>query len=108
MKKSLLAKIASVGLGLSMVCGGGRISAETPEETTIASEEVSDKSRLLALLLNFPAAFTLGFLNASYFYQGKNLKGIFCGGPIPIIYNTAHLLAGTQTDAEGKKITKWW
>ena len=98
MKKSLLAKIASVGLGLSMICGG--ISAK--------DEGVSEKSRSAAMALEvFDLCSSLGFINWSYLYQGKPWKSIiFNLGPISSIYNLYHLSCGTQTDGEGKLIKK--
>lgn len=95
MKKLLLNELASEELKLGKVSGG-------------SNNDVSDKSRALALALNLASIPTAGFLNPSYLYQGKATKALFNFGLCSTIYNTAHLLAGTQTDNEGKEIKKWW
>lgn len=95
MKKLLVNELASEELKLGNISGGN-------------NDDVSQKSRAVALALNIASLPTAGVWNPSYTYQGKPIKSVLNFGLFSTIYNTAHLLAGTQTDAEGKKIKKWW
>lgn len=95
MKKSLLAKIASVGLGLSMVCGG-KLSAAPSKQGIIPT---------LACNWIIPGG--------AAFATGKTARGVvelltlnYLG--FGYIVDTINLLGKNYTDSEGNTLEKWF
>lgn len=100
MKKSLLAKIASVGLGLSMVCGGSVKAAGNNE----GARPISMRNIASTALSVWDVAHG-GWINTSYLAQGKLGKFALSFIPgfsqIQCLYNTYQCITGQQTSADG-------
>ena len=74
----------------------------------MATSNVSEKSRLVALLLSWP----LGLFGIHRFYVGKIGSGIaqlftLGGFGIWVMVDSFVILFGAFTDQHGRKITKW-
>ena len=94
MKKSLMAKIASVSLGLSLICGG-KVNAE-PSKT----------GKGVALLCNWLIP------GGAAFATGKTAQGVlelctFNYLGIGAIVDTVNILGGNYVDGEGNKLENW-
>ena len=72
------------------------------------NDAVSDKSRLVALLL----CWFLGWLGLHRFYVGKTGTGIlmivtFGGFGLWILFDLIMIIIGSFTDVEGRTVFKW-
>ena len=119
MRKSLMAKIASVSLGISML-GFGNVKAadnNVPAASSVTKnvDTVTDNTNVATRPLSVRQAVATGlavfdimhcgWINTSYLAQGK--WGKFLLSIIPAVgvpqafYNLYHCLSGTQTDGDG-------